>query len=75
VFCASTVLSLKETSDMVNCEDFGTSNKKFFSACFCTCDGNKQPILACVPACVCILYTFCVLKELHSTYCYYTSRY
>lgn len=57
MFGASTVLSLKETSDMVNCEDFG-SNKKFFSACFVrVMEINSQYLLVCLLACV-----FCILS-------------
>ena len=58
MFCASTVLSLKETSDMVNCEDFGSSNTKFFSACFVrVMEINSQYLLVCLLACV-----FCILS-------------
>lgn len=42
---------------------------------FCTCDGNTEPI----PACVCVLYTLCVLKQtpvtLDTAHCYHTSTY
>ena len=58
MFCASTVLSLKETSDMVNCEDFGSNNKKLFSACFVrVMEINSQYLLVCLLACV-----FCILS-------------